>query len=101
MSRGHRVCTSLIEICSSVVQTTHLRKQATSHKVLAGPWAVHRREGAMPAGHTGSPTRVPATEASAPIDPESGESAPGGNRTRGLRFERPLLFGSPKRTVDH
>ncbi len=27
--------------------------------------------------------------------------APGGNRTRGLRFERPLLFGSPKRTVDH
>lgn len=29
------------------------------------------------------------------------ESAPGGNRTRGLRFERPLLFGSPKRTVDH
>jgi hypothetical protein len=28
-------------------------------------------------------------------------SAPGGNRTRGLRFERPLLFGSPKRTVDH
>ncbi len=29
------------------------------------------------------------------------ENAPGGNRTRGLRFERPLLFGSPKRTVDH
>ena len=29
------------------------------------------------------------------------KSAPGGNRTRGLRFERPLLFGSPKRTVDH
>ncbi len=28
-------------------------------------------------------------------------NAPGGNRTRGLRFERPLLFGSPKRTVDH
>lgn len=28
-------------------------------------------------------------------------SAPGGNRTRGLRLERPLLFGSPKRTVDH
>ena len=31
----------------------------------------------------------------------SEESAPGGNRTRGLRLERPLLFGSPKRTVDH
>ena len=29
------------------------------------------------------------------------KNAPGGNRTRGLRFERPLLFGSPKRTVDH
>src|SRR5438128_7434795 len=29
------------------------------------------------------------------------ESAPGGNRTRGLRLERPLLFGSPRRTVDH
>jgi hypothetical protein len=29
------------------------------------------------------------------------ESAPGGNRTRGLRLERPLLFDSPKRTVDH
>jgi hypothetical protein len=29
------------------------------------------------------------------------ENAPGGNRTRGLRLERPLLFGSPKRTVDH
>ena len=26
---------------------------------------------------------------------------PAGNRTRGLRLERPLLFGSPKRTVDH
>ncbi len=30
-----------------------------------------------------------------------GPDAPGGNRTRGLRLERPLLFGSPKRTVDH
>ena len=33
-----------------------------------------------------------------PVRPKS---APGGNRTRGLRLERPLLFGSPKRTVDH
>jgi uncharacterized protein len=32
---------------------------------------------------------------------EEFENAPGGNRTRGLRLERPLLFGSPKRTVDH
>jgi hypothetical protein len=28
-------------------------------------------------------------------------SAPGGNRTLGLRLERPLLFDSPKRGVDH
>jgi hypothetical protein len=33
--------------------------------------------------------------------PETSQSAPGGNRTLGLRLERPLLFGSPKRTVDH
>src|ERR1700733_13688342 len=35
------------------------------------------------------------------VGPIGGGGAPGGNRTRGLRLERPLLFGSPKRTVDH
>jgi transposase InsO family protein len=46
-------------------------------------------------------TRLLSPETSVQDVPRHNTDAPGGNRTRGLRFERPLLFGSPKRTVDH
>jgi hypothetical protein len=47
------------------------------------------------------PSRSFAPSGEAVGDAVGDGSAPGGNRTRGLRLERPLLFGSPKRTVDH
>lgn len=52
-----------------------------------------------PAGPADRPQRCSPRRSDCERD--GGESAPGGNRTRGLRLERPLLFGSPKRTVDH